>query len=81
MNLCIDKTLPKGSVVIEVGQLLVKAGYRVIVLNTINFKRSMHYNPFAYIKTETDIMKVADALIAGTTTGKQHNLKNPDGRL
>ena len=67
--------------VIEVGQLLVKAGYRLIVLNTINFKRSMHYNPFAYIKTETDIMKVADALIAGTTTGKQHNLKNPDGRL
>lgn len=73
MQLCASYivTDPKGSVVIEVGQLLVKAGYRLIVLNTINFKRSMHYNPFAYIKTETDIMKVADALIAGTTTGKQ----------
>ncbi|MBR6149131.1 MAG: type IV secretory system conjugative DNA transfer family protein, partial [Lachnospiraceae bacterium] len=62
---------PKGSVITETGTLLKKAGYKIAVLNTINFKRSMHYNPFAYIKTETDIMKVVDAFVAGTTTGKQ----------
>ena len=64
-------TDPKGSVITETGTLLKKAGYKIAVLNTINFKRSMHYNPFAYIKTETDIMKVVDAFVAGTTTGKQ----------
>lgn len=51
--------------------MLKNNGYKVKVLNTINFKKSMHYNPFAYITSETDIAKVADALIEGTTTGKQ----------
>ena len=64
-------TDPKGTVINETGHLFVKAGYRIKVLNTVNMDASMHYNPFAYIKNETDIMKVADALIAGTTTGKQ----------
>ena len=64
-------TDPKGSVIYEVGALLMKAGYEIMVLNTINFKRSMHYNPFAYIRNETDIMKVVDAFVSGTTTGKQ----------
>ena len=50
----------------EVGQLLIRSGYRVKVLNTINFKKSMHYNPFAYIHSEKDILKVVTALIANT---------------
>lgn len=64
-------TDPKGQVLRETGTLLKKAGYRIKVLNTIDFRKSMHYNPFSYIHKETDIMKVADALIEGTTTGKQ----------
>ena len=64
-------TDPKGTVLEECGHLLKINGYKIKVLNTINFKKSMHYNPFAYIHCETDIMKVADALIEGTTTGKQ----------
>ena len=50
--------------------MLKKHGYKIKVLNTINFSKSMKYNPFAYIKKETDIMKVTDALIEGTTTTK-----------
>ena len=64
-------TDPKGGVVYETGGLLIKGGYKIVVLNTIDFKKSMHYNPFAYIRNETDIMKVVDAFVAGTTTGKQ----------
>ncbi len=64
-------TDPKGGVVYETGDLLRKAGYKIAVLNTIDFKKSMHYNPFAYIRSETDIMKVVDAFVSGTTTGKQ----------
>lgn len=64
-------TDPKGGVIYETGELLRRAGYKIKVLNTINFSRSMHYNPFAYIHSETDIMKVVDAFVAGTTTGKQ----------
>ena len=64
-------TDPKGGVIYETGKLLKRGGYKIKVLNTINFKRSMHYNPFNYIKSETDIMKVVDAFVAGTTTGKQ----------
>ena len=64
-------TDPKGQVLEECGYLLKKAGYKVKVLNTIDFSKSMKYNPFSYIKKESDIMKVADALIEGTTTGKQ----------
>ena len=64
-------TDPKGTVLKECGYLLKKNGYKIKVLNTIDFSKSMHYNPFAYIRSETDIMKIADALIEGTTTGKQ----------
>lgn len=59
-------TDPKGSVVVECGQLLLREGYRIKILNTINFSKSMHYNPFAYIKSEKDILKLVTALIANT---------------
>ena len=59
-------TDPKGTVLIECGKLLQRAGYRIKVLNTINFKKSMHYNPFAYIHNETDILKLVNTLIENT---------------
>nr|WP_303860709.1 type IV secretory system conjugative DNA transfer family protein [Alkalibaculum bacchi] len=59
-------TDPKGTILEEVGKLLVKNGYKIKVLNTINFKRSMKYNPFAYIRSEKDILKFVTALIANT---------------
>ena len=59
-------TDPKGSVVVECGQLLLREGYKIKILNTINFNKSMHYNPFAYIKSEKDILKLVTALIANT---------------
>lgn len=71
LNCSFVYTDPKGTVLEECGMLLKNNGYKVKVLNTINLKKSMHYNPFSYIHSETDIMKVADALIEGTTTGKQ----------
>jgi len=59
-------TDPKGSVVVECGHLLLREGYKIKILNTINFSKSMHYNPFAYIKSEKDILKLVTALIANT---------------
>ncbi len=59
-------TDPKGSLLVECGTLLKRAGYKIKVLNTINFKKSMHYNPFAYIHSEKDILKLVTALIANT---------------
>ena len=59
-------TDPKGSIVIECGNALLKFGYRLKIFNTINFKKSMHYNPFAYIHSEKDILKLVTALIANT---------------
>ena len=59
-------TDPKGSLIVECGKMLAKGGYRVKALNTINFKKSMHYNPFAYIRSEKDILKLVNALIANT---------------
>ena len=59
-------TDPKGTVLIECGRLLEKAGYEIKSLNTINFKKSMHYNPFAYIKDEKDILKLVSTIIANT---------------
>lgn len=59
-------TDPKGSVVVECGQLLLREGYKIKILNTINFNKSMHYNPFAYIRSEKDILKLVTALIANT---------------
>ena len=59
-------TDPKGSLIGEVGQLLVRCGYRVKVLNTINFSKSMRYNPFCYIHSEKDILKLVNTLICNT---------------
>lgn len=59
-------TDPKGTVLIECGKMLQRGGYRIKVLNTINFKKSMHYNPFAYIHNETDILKLVNTLIENT---------------
>lgn len=59
-------TDPKGSVVVECGKLLRRKGYRIKILNTINFKKSMHYNPFAYIHSEKDILKLVTTLITNT---------------
>ena len=59
-------TDPKGSILVECGRLLQRKGYRIKVLNTINFQKSMHYNPFAYLHSEQDILKLVTALIANT---------------
>ena len=59
-------TDPKGTVLIECGKLLQRGGYRIKVLNTINFKKSMRYNPFAYIRSEKDILKLVNTIIANT---------------
>ena len=59
-------TDPKGSVLVECGQLLRRKGYRIKVLNTINFAKSMHYNPFTYIHSEKDILKLVTTLMANT---------------
>ena len=61
--ICTD---PKGSILTEVGSLLKKRGYRIKVINTIDFKKSMRYNPFSYIRTEKDILKFVTALIQNT---------------
>ena len=59
-------TDPKGTLVVECGKMLAAAGYEVRMLNTINFKKSMHYNPFSYIHSEKDILKLVTALILNT---------------
>ena len=59
-------TDPKGTVIGEVGTLLERAKYEIKTLNTINFKKSMHYNPFAYIRSEKDILKLVNTIIANT---------------
>lgn len=59
-------TDPKGSVVIECGKMLQRYGYKIKIFNTINFKKSMRYNPFAYISSEKDILKLVTTLIANT---------------
>lgn len=59
-------TDPKGSIVVECGRLLEKNNYRIKIFNTINFSKSMHYNPFAYIHSEKDILKLVNTLICNT---------------
>ena len=63
---CLDETLPKGSVVCECGKMLQQNRYRIKILNTINFKKSMKYNPMSYIHSEKDILKLVTCLIANT---------------
>ena len=59
-------TDPKGTVLVECGKMLSKNDYRIKVLNTINFAKSMHYNPFAYIRSEKDILKLVNTIIVNT---------------
>ena len=59
-------TDPKGTILVECGKMLANEGYRIKVLNTINFKKSMHYNPFHYIRSEKDILKLVNTIIANT---------------
>ena len=59
-------TDPKGSVVVECGKMLRRKGYRIKIMNTINFKKSHHYNPFAYIHSEKDILKLVNCLMVNT---------------
>ena len=59
-------TDPKGTVLIECGKLIQRGGYKIKVLNTINFKKSMKYNPFAYLRSEKDILKLVNTIIANT---------------
>lgn len=59
-------TDPKGTVLVECGKMLEKNGYEIKVLNTINFKKSMHYNPFSYLRSEKDILKLVQTIMANT---------------
>ena len=59
-------TDPKGSIVVECGNALLKNGYKVKILNTINFKKSMHYNPFSYVHSEKDILRLVTTLMTNT---------------
>ena len=67
----LDKTVPKGSLLIECGHLLEKKKYQIRFFNTINFKKSLHYNPFHYIHSEKDILKLANVLITNTDGGQK----------
>lgn len=62
-HVCTD---PKGTILVECGKLLQRNGYRIKVLNTINFKKSMRYNPFSYIRSEKDILKLVNTIIMNT---------------
>ena len=64
-------TDPKGGVLVECGRLLERNGYKIKVVNTINFSKSMRYNPFAYIRSEKDILKLVNVLIANTSDSKK----------
>ena len=59
-------TDPKGTIVLECGNAMLKNGYKVRILNTINFKKSMHYNPFSYVHSEKDILKLVTTLMTNT---------------
>lgn len=63
---CLDTMLPKGTVLVECGKMLKRGKYKIKVLNTINFAKSMHYNPFAYIRSEKDILKLVNTIIVNT---------------
>jgi len=72
VSFCI--TDPKGTVILECGKFLQRSGYEIRILNTINFKKSMKYNPFVYIQSEKDILKLVNTLIANTAgSGEKAN--------
>ena len=62
----LDETLPKGSIGVECGEALLKHGYKLKFFNTINFSKSMRYNPMAYIHSEKDVLKLVTALMTNT---------------
>ncbi len=62
----LDKRQPKGSIVVECGNALLQKGYKLKIFNTINFSKSMRYNPMAYIHSEKDILKLVTALMTNT---------------
>ena len=62
----LDRTLPKGTLLPECGKMLVDNGYKVKYFNTIDFEKSMHYNPFVYIKKEKDILKLVNTIMLNT---------------
>jgi len=64
-------TDPKGTVLIECGKMLAKNGYKIKIINTINFAKSMHYNPFAYIRNEKDIISLVNILVTNTGNGNK----------
>ena len=66
MHSCYVVTDPKGTVLVECGKMLEKGGYVIKSLNTINFRKSMHYNPFSYIRSEKDILKLVNTIIVNT---------------
>ena len=57
---------PKGTILVECGKMLKRGKYKIKVLNTINFAKSMHYNPFAYLRSEKDILKLVNTIIVNT---------------
>ena len=59
-------TDPKGTTILEVGNAFVQANYRIKIFNTINFRKSMRYNPFVYVRSEKDILKLVTTLMANT---------------
>ena len=63
---CLDETDEKGTVVLECGKMLQRGGYQIKILNTINFKESMRYNPFNYIRCENDILKLVNCIMENT---------------
>ena len=71
----LDKTDPKGTLVLETGKMFQQAGYRIKILNTINFSKSMKYNPFVYIHSEKDVQKLVNTLIANTKGARPDRAK------
>src|SRR5699024_11465297 len=69
-------TDPKGTTVLEVGNAFVQKGYRIKIFNTINFGKSMHYNPFHYIHSEKDILKLVTTLMTNTRDRKSTRLNS-----
>ena len=65
-NVSFIVTDPKGQIIVECGRMLADEGYQIKVFNTINFKKSMRYNPFAYIRSEKDILKLVTVIMENT---------------
>ena len=75
----LDKTVPKGSLLVECGRLMERAGYKIKVFNTINFKKSMHYNPFAYIHSEKEMIDLDNTLRAHIVRNQTIRVRGENG--